>query len=140
MRLGAWHRWIVLATLAAVAASGLLWFVLHDVMGRPPGDLLRALLVVHGVTSFASAIAFGSLLPWHVLGGYLWRRNLLSGMAVTLTMVVLIASALLLYSGGEQTREWARLVHLAAGFALVAVIVLHVILGRRLRLASPASS
>jgi hypothetical protein len=134
MRLGAWHRWVLLATLALVAVSGLLWFVLHDIMGHDPGDLLRVLLVLHGVTSFGSAVAFGSLLPWHVLGGYLYRRNLISGVVVTLAMVLLIVSGLLLYYGGEETREWARVVHLAAGFGLIAVIVVHVVLGRRLRL------
>jgi hypothetical protein len=140
VRLGSWHRLIVLVTSALVAASGVLWFALHDLMAREPDEFLHALLVLHGVTSFGSAIVFGSVLPLHVRAGYLWRRHLFTGFGVTLAMVVLIVSALLLYYGGEETREWARLVHLAAGFALIAVGTAHVVAGRRLRLANPARS
>jgi peptidoglycan/LPS O-acetylase OafA/YrhL len=131
MRLSKWHRRLVLAALIAVAASGVLWFVLHDVMERDPGELLRILLVVHGVASFASAIAFGSLLSLHVLVGYRQKRNLVSGLTLVFAMTLLIASALFLYYGGEESRADARLVHLAVGFAAMIAVPLHMVLGRR---------
>jgi len=133
VRLGTWHRRLLVATLSAVAATGVLWFLLHDVMDREPDEVLRTLLVAHGVIAFASAIAFGSVLPLHVLAGWRQRRNRLTGLAVALTVVLLIASALLLYYGGEETRAWARLIHLAVGFAAIVAVPLHVVLGRRLR-------
>jgi hypothetical protein len=133
MRLGKWHRRLVLAALIAVAASGVLWFALHDVMEREPGALLRVLLVGHGIASFASAIAFGSLLPLHVLVGYSQKRNLVSGLTLVFAMTLLIASALFLYYGGEESRAAARLVHLVVGFAAVIVVPLHMVLGRKNR-------
>ena len=133
MRLGKWHRRLVIAALALVAASGVLWFVLHDVVDRPPDELLRALLVAHGVTAYASAVAFGSILPLHVVAGWRYRRHLLSGLAVVSTLTFLIGSALLLYYGSEETLAWARLVHLATGFGALLAAPIHIVLGRRLR-------
>lgn len=130
MRLGKWHRRIVLAALIVVAASGTLWFVLHDMMDHEPGELLRDLLIVHGVASFASAIALGSLLPLHVPVGYRQKRNLVSGVILLLAMSLLLGTALLLYYGGEGARAGARLVHLVAGFAAMIVVPLHMVLGR----------
>lgn len=143
MRLGKWHRRLVIATLALVAASGVLWFVLHDVVDRPPDEFLHALLVAHGVTAYASAIAFGSILPLHVLAGWRYRRHLVSGFAVVLTLTLLIGSALLLYYGSEETQAWARLVHLATGFGALLAAPIHIVLGRRLRkqaTAAPSAS
>jgi hypothetical protein len=131
MRLGKWHRRLVLVTLILVAASGVLWFVLHDVMEWEPDQILHALLVMHGVTAFGAAIAFGSLLPLHVPVGCRQRRNLVTGICLATVMAVLIASALLLYYGAEQTREWARLVHLWVGFFALVAFPFHIAVGRR---------
>lgn len=46
-----WHRRFLLTTRMTVAASGGLWFALHDPMTFEPGELLRTLLVAHGVAS-----------------------------------------------------------------------------------------
>jgi drug/metabolite transporter (DMT)-like permease len=131
MRLGKWHRRLVLTALITVAVSGVLWFILHDMMERQSRELLHDLLVVHGAASFASAIALGSLLPWHVPVGYRQRRNLLSGLTLLLAVSVLLASALLLYYGGEESRADARLIHLVVGFAAIIIVPLHMVLGRR---------
>ncbi|SKA25186.1 hypothetical protein SAMN02745126_04501 [Enhydrobacter aerosaccus] len=133
MRLGKWHRQLVIAALGLVGVSGVLWFALHDVMDRAPDDLLHWLLVAHGVTAYLSAVAFGSLLPLHVVAGWRYRRHLISGFAAVVTLALLIGSALLLYYGGEETQAWARLVHIATGFGAVLAVPIHIVLGRRLR-------
>ncbi len=133
MRLGKWHRRLVIAALGLVGASGVLWFVLHDVMDRAPDDLLHGLLVTHGVTAYVSAVAFGSILPLHVVGGWRYRRHLVSGVAAVLVLALLIGSALLLYYGGEEIQAWARLVHIATGFGALLATPTHIMLGRRLR-------
>ena len=133
MRLGKWHRRFLIAALVLVAASGVLWFVLHDVMDRAPDELLHELLVAHGVTAYVSAVAFGSVLPLHVVAGWHYRRHLLSGLAVVATFTLLIASALLLYYGDEQTQAWARLVHIVTGFSAVLAAPLHLMRGHRMR-------
>src|SRR5258705_3631746 len=69
-----------------------------------PGELQRALLVLHGVSAFAALIVFGSLVPLPMRSGWLCRRNIASGACVASLMAVLIVTALLLYYGGEDTR------------------------------------
>lgn len=130
VRLGEWHRRLLLATLIAVAASGVLWFVLRDLMAHEPGELLRNLLVVHGVASFASAIAFGSVLPLHVVAGCRQGRNRITGLVLAGAMIVLIVSALVVYYGGEEARAWARVLHLVVGFLAVIAVPLHMVVGR----------
>ncbi len=133
MRLGKWHRRLLIGTLVLVAVSGVLWFVLRDLMDREPDTFLQALLTVHGVTAYASAIAFGSILPLHAVAGYRQRRNLASGLVASVALVLLIGSALLLYYGSEETHAWARWVHIAVGFGGLVAAPLHIVLGRRIR-------
>lgn len=133
VRLGKWHRRFVLAALVVVASSGVLWFLLHDVMAREADEFLYQLLVAHGIAAYASAVAFGSVLPLHVMAGWRQGRNLASGLVVAITLALLIGSALLLYYGGEETQAWARLVHIAVGFGALAAAPLHIVLGRRMR-------
>lgn len=131
MRLGRWHRRLVLAALVIVAASGTLWFVLHDAMNQEPGELLRDLLIAHGVASFAAAVALGSLLSLHVPVGYRQKRNVVSGVLLLSAMLLLLVTALFLYYGSEETRAGARLIHLVVGFAAMVGVPLHMIQGRR---------
>ncbi len=91
MRMVTSHRRRLFATLGAVATSGVFWFLLHEVRGRDPGDVLHILPVTHSMAAFVSVIAFGSVL--HVPAGWRQRRNQLPGFAVALTFVLLIASA-----------------------------------------------
>jgi hypothetical protein len=133
VRLGKWHRQLVIATLGLVSASGMLWFVLHDVMNRTPDNLLHWLLVAHGVSAYVLAVAFGSILPLHVVAGWHHRRHLRSGVAVIVTLALLIGQALLLYYGGEETHAWVRLAHIVTGFGALLAASIHVALGRRLR-------
>jgi hypothetical protein len=136
MRLGSWHRRFVLAALIAVALSGVLRYVLHDLVGLDSGELPHDVLVVHGVASFAALIAFGSLLPIHLLVGWRQGRNRWSGAIVLALYTTLIATALLLYyAGGEETQAWSRLVHLVVGGVAIVGLPLHMILGRSLRIA-----
>ena len=76
MRLGVWQRAAVYVTLATVGLSGLVWFVLHDFIEEEPSELTRSLLVLHGISAFASLMVFGSLSPLHVRFGWLNRRNI----------------------------------------------------------------
>ncbi len=136
MRLGPWHRRFVLAALIAVALSGVLRYVLHDLVGLDSGELPHDVLVVHGVASFAALIAFGSLLPVHLVVGWRQGRNRLSGAIVLSLFAALIATALLLYyAGGEETQAWSRLVHLIVGAVAIVGVPLHMVLGRSLRIA-----
>src|SRR5690242_7843608 len=114
MRLGFWQKFTIFSTAAAVGLSGLLWFVLHDVIAAESdeiADIAHMLLIVHGASSYALLVAVGSLLPVHVRTGWQRRRNLTTGLTVTGALAILGATALVLYYGGEETHTAAKWLH-----------------------------
>ena len=138
MRLGSWQQTAVYATLVIVGLSGLVWFSLHDFVEEDPSDLQRWSLTLHGISAFAALIVFGSLMPLHVRSGWLRRRNIASGLSITVVMTVLIVTALLLYYGSEEMRTLVRWTHIGVGVLAFALFPTHVIFGHRSRpLAAP---
>jgi len=134
MRLGFWQKFAIFSTAAAVGLSGLLWFVLHDVMSAEQdemADIAHLLLIVHGAASYALLVAVGSLLPVHVRSGWQRRRNLTTGLTVTGAIAILGATALVLYYGGEEMHAPAKWLHLIFGFACLALFPAHAFLGEK---------
>ena len=134
MRLGFWQKLAIFSTAAAVGLSGLLWFVLHDVIATESdemADIAHMLLVLHGAASYALLVAVGSLLPIHVRTGWQRRRNLTTGLTVTGAIAVLGVTALVLYYGGEEMHEPAKWLHLIFGFACLALFPAHALLGEK---------
>lgn len=130
MRLGFWQKTAIYST-TVVGLSGLLWFILHDVIADDPGDLAHLLLMLHGVSAYALLVAIGSLLPIHVRSGWLRRRNFVTGLAVIVVMTILGLTALVLYYGGEELQEPAKWLHLAFGFGGFILFPAHALVGRQ---------
>lgn len=133
MRLAPWQRLLVYGSLALVALSGVLWFALHDFISEEPDAKQRLLLIVHGTSSFAVLMAFGSLFPVHVRAGWLRGLNLFTGLGLIGGMAMLIVTALVLYYGSEESHFWAKWIHIGVGLAGIAVFPVHVICGYRSR-------
>ena len=133
MRLGFVQKSAVWTAAAVVALSGVAWFVLHDLIDAEPGETERLLLMLHGISAYAVLIAIGSLLPLHVRSGWHRRRKRWTG-GSTLAMLVLLAmTGLVLYYGGEATREPARWIHIAIGIACIALFPVHALLAATVR-------
>jgi len=128
MRLGFWQKMAVFSTVAAVGLSGLLWFVLHDVVAEEWRESTHLLLTVHGVSAYALLVAVGSLLPLHVRSGWLRKRNVITGVMITAIMVALSVTALMLYYGGEETQAAAKWLHLAFGLGSFVLFPAHALL------------
>ena len=125
MRLGLWQKMAIHCTAATVGLSGLLWFILHDLVDDDPGELAHWLLTLHGVSAYAALLVVGSLLPVHVRAGWLRRRNLVTGLAVVTTTAILGVTAMLLYYGSEEVQMRAKWVHLAFGFGSLVLFPAH---------------
>jgi hypothetical protein len=134
MRLGFWQKTAVLATVAMVSFSGLLWFALHDVVVSDEWTgTAHFLLTLHGISAYALLVAVGSLLPLHVRAGWLRRRNIVTGSMVTVIMAVLSVTALVLYYGGEELQVVAKWLHLAFGLGWIALFPAHAFLRAKAR-------
>lgn len=133
MRLAPWQRVLIYGSVVTVTVSGLLWFVLHDVISDEPDGTQRFLLVVHGTSAFAVLMAFGSLFPVHMRAGWLRRLNLVTGLGLIGGMAALSVTALVLYYGGEDSHLWARWVHIGVGLLCFAVFPVHIVRGHRVR-------
>jgi hypothetical protein len=136
-------RWVY-ASCALLFASGALWLAfhyfvrVHGEFGESPHPLEHWWLRLHGAAAMLFLIVAGSLVPIHLRRGWHQRRNLLPGIAITATALALTATGYALYYfGGEDTRPLLSLAHWAVGLATPALLVWHILHGRRQREAGP---
>jgi hypothetical protein len=140
MRLGLWQKIAVFATTAVVGVTGLLWFVLHDMIDAEPGDATRVLLILHGVSSYAMLVVIGSLLPRHVRLGWVRRRNMMTGLMVTAVMAVLAVTGLAFYYGGEDLHTPAKWLHVVFGLGCFVLFPAHALLTAKSRQSSESAT
>jgi hypothetical protein len=140
MRLGIWQKLAVFATTAVVGVTGLLWFVLHDMIDDEPGDATHVLLILHGISSYAILVVIGSLLPRHVRLGWVRRRNIVTGVTVTAMMTVLAVTGLALYYGGEDLHTPVKWLHVVFGLGGFALFPAHAFLAARSRRSSESTT
>jgi hypothetical protein len=130
IRLPSMQRWVTYMTLVLVALSGVLWYLMHDLLQWGWMVTERRLLITHGVAAAISLIVVGGLLPLHIRLAWRARRNLVSGLVTLLLMALLGVSGLLLYYSGEDWREGVRWLHIGVGLIGVLAMPAHVWLGR----------
>ncbi len=142
MRLSSRHeRWMYTAG-GALLLSGLGWLIGHFWLAGGPLAAAFAFdavphpseiwwLRLHGAAAMGFLVAFGALLPGHVVQGWRRRQNRRSGI---LMLTVVVALALtgygLYYLGDESTRPWISAAHWAIGLVAATGLVVHVILGK----------
>ena len=140
IRLGSSHRAWLFGAFAAAFITGTAWWVLRHWFqvegdfGPAPHPAERWLIRLHGGAALLTLILLGSLLPLHVKRAWLARRNRSSGgLLLTLNALLALTGYALYYAGGESLRTMASTSHLALGFALPILLVLHILFGRRTR-------
>ena len=136
MQLEAWFRWTIYGVVAALFVTGATWLMADALKDGPSGDAWQEiganLLMVHGGAAMAMLMVLGALIPVHIRRGWRARKNRLSGGAMVTLNALLIATAFgLYYCGSDLMRPWISDAHIAAGFALAALIVIHPLIGHR---------
>ncbi|MBS0374499.1 MAG: hypothetical protein JSR73_07940 [Proteobacteria bacterium] len=138
-QLGPRHRIAIYLSGALLLVSGAGWLVARYVLRASTGDpdlphpselwWLR----LHGAAVIGFLVAFGGLLPGHVLYG--WRHHFNRGSGATL-LGVAFALALtgygLYYVGDDRWRATISVSHWVVGLVAAAGLLWHVIAGRRL--------
>ena len=136
------YRRLIYAAVALIAVTGLGWIALGFLLDPEDfSDPLRLwrhrLLVAHGCAAYLLLWLAGSLFPQHQWGAWKAHRNRASGTTLTAVLLLLAVSGLMLYyPPAEDWRGAGSLVHQVVGGLLVFMLPLHVVLGRRRRLAS----
>lgn len=135
-----WHEWLVHATVGLLTATGLAWLLL-DRFGTVEGEFgpeqspaLPWLLSGHGVLAYAFLVAAAMLVPVHMRLGWNARRNRSSGLSlVAIGLFLTVTGLLLYYASAEALRSLASTLHWVAGLLLPALLVLHLVRGKRSR-------
>ncbi len=134
-----------MAALLWVSGAG--WLVSHYLFphrsefGDLPNPWEPVWMRLHGAAVMMFLVAFGALLPGHIMRGLRRRTNSATGtLALTTgTLMLTMIAALTLtgyglyYAGDESLRSWTGIVHWAVGLAAAAGLVAHAAVGRRRR-------
>ena len=146
-KLARWHEWAIYLSSALLLATGIAWLVL-DRWVRIAGDFgpvhhpaEQAMLILHGIIAYVLLIFVGALIPVHIKGGWLLRRNRVSGVSLGTALGVLAVTALgLYYLSNETARGWTSTVHWVLGVAALPLMLLHALRGRGQAIPRPATS
>jgi hypothetical protein len=137
-RLPRWQEWSVYVSFGLLAVTGIAWLLL-DTFVRVAGEFglerhpsEQWALIAHGAVAYTFLIVAGAMIPVHATLGWNTRRNLKTGLTLAGTLLLLALTALGLYYLGEEIgRHWVSVIHWGFGLAVVPILVLHALTGRR---------
>ncbi len=137
-RLPRWQRRAHYGVIGVLLVSGLMWLAAHYFM-RPVGEFGAVIhplepwsMKLHGAAAMASLWLLGTLLQVHVKRALLAGRNLVAGWSMIAVLCALVVTGYALYYiAGEDTRPWWSGSHWVLGLLLPALLLLHVLTGRR---------
>lgn len=136
-----WQRYAIYGSLAVLVGSGIVWLGAAwplvaesaDALSKSARGVALWALRLHGVAAYVTLVVAGSVLPVHIRLGWSRHRNRASGSVMATLFVVLAASGLWLYYGGEAGRRGVSLAHWILGLALPIWLLTHRALGLRSR-------
>jgi cation transport ATPase len=138
IRLSRRHKAWVYATYAVLLATGALWWVARTWLrgqgefGETASPLGPWAMRLHGAAAMVFLVVLGTLLHGHVRQAWNARRSRGTGGVVLALVGALVASGYgLYYLGDESARQIASVLHQAVGVLLPALLVWHVVAGRR---------
>ncbi len=140
------HRRLLYCFSGVLFLSGALWWLVdygggHQQHRYPPAEFLKPwLLKVHGAAAMVFLVVLGSLWPNHIRRAWHARANRQSGgILIAWIAGLTITGYGLYYFGGESVREWTAWLHDVLGFLSIALLILHIAVGRRFGRASTHS-
>jgi hypothetical protein len=138
LRLNPHFRWAIYTAFAVLLGSGAAWLIADQFKETANGELWQSaganLLMVHGGAAMLTLVLLGALFPLHMQRSWRARKNRMTGIVMASLNGALITTSFgLYYLGSETLRPWISDAHIAAGFALPALFVVHIVLGRRAR-------
>lgn len=103
------------------------WFLQEGEYGLVKHAWQFPALQVHGAMAFLMMIGFGFVLGAHVPRSWKTKKKRRTGILLVAMPSLLVISGYLLYYIAEDTfREWLEYIHLAIGFLLPFILLLHI--------------
>jgi len=138
LRLDVGLRFANYATFAALFVTGVIWLAADQLKTSTHGEMWQTVaantLMVHGMIGMIALLLLGAMVPVHIWRSWRAGKNLISGsIMVAVNAVLIVTASGLYYAGSDLLRTFVADVHVAAGLALPALIVTHIVLGRRAR-------
>lgn len=129
-------RAVVYLLLAILIVTGANWLIAH--FCRPadslPGPIEPWSMKVHGGAAMAFLFLVGALLYRHIVPAWRSRRNRVAGIGTCVSFAALAITGYgLYYFDGDLLHCLTERLHWAAGIALLALLVWHIVNGRRAR-------
>jgi small-conductance mechanosensitive channel len=126
------------AAFATLLVTGVIWLVADQLKASENGEMWQAIaadaLMLHGTTAMIALILLGAMIPLHVQRSWRAGKNRITGSVMVATNALLVVTASgLYYAGSDLLRTFVANVHIVAGLAVPALIVTHIVLGRRFR-------
>lgn len=138
-RLSRRHELSLYLTGIALMLSGVGWLIAHyllqppGVFGAGPHPSEAWWMRLHGAAVIGFLVVFGALLPGHIGQNWRQRVNRYSGLTVVIVVSLLALSGYgLYYLVDDRQRAVTSALHWAVGLVACAMLVLHVVLGKRL--------
>ena len=132
------YRIVLSAVLLTSWISGIAFFVFRRFVeiegdfGPEKHPLQFVFLKIHGGAAFLMMISFGLILSGHVSMGWKSRRERVLGLALIGAVSFLVVTAYLLYYiAGETARPVVEYAHFAVGLTLPALVIAHIVSGKR---------
>ncbi len=131
-----WLQRVLYLLVLALVGTGLLglrsdWQLANNPALLPP-EWSASNRMLHGIAAYGLLVVAGMVAAVHVLPRWRQQRQLKSGLALALVLVLLALTGLALYyAASERLRELSDWVHLLAGLALPLVLAVHVAQARR---------
>jgi hypothetical protein len=126
------------AVFATLLATGVIWLIADMLKTSADEEFWQAIaanvLMLHGMTAMIALVMLGAVVALHVRHSWRAGKNRISGAVMVGTNALLVVTAWgLYYAGSDLLRAVAADVHIAVGIALPALVIAHVVLGRRTR-------
>ena len=126
------------AAFAVLLASGGVWLLVRlrsDALDDKFWSALSAnLLMIHGGVAMITLMLLGALVPTHLARSWRARRNRIAGVTMAACNVALIVTAFgLYYSGSDAVRPILSEIHWIVGLAFPVLLMIHIVIGRRVR-------
>ncbi len=129
-------RWALYTAFSMLFITGVAWLIADWLKDSASGESWQAvsayLLMIHGGGAMAMLLLLGALFPVHIQRAWRSQKNRVTGIVMLTFNILLIATAFgLYYAGSDMLRPWISDVHIVAGLFLPALILVHVVVGRR---------